>query len=112
MTDQPEGISSDDRMWAAIGYIPMIGPLIAILMLLMEDRRARPFIKFHAVQSIALVVILGVVFTILSVVSFGILAFCAWAIFLIPIWPAYDSFQGNYTELPILTNFLKNQGWA
>jgi hypothetical protein len=31
---------------------------------------------------------------------------------LVTLWPAYDSFQGNYTEIPVITNFLKGQGWA
>ena len=44
-------ITSDDKLWAALGY-PIA--LIAIIVLLMEDKKNRPFIKFHAIQSIAL----------------------------------------------------------
>jgi len=42
--------TSDDKLWAALGY-PIV--LIAIIMLLMEEKKVRPFIKYHAVQSIS-----------------------------------------------------------
>ncbi|HEY5156503.1 MAG TPA: hypothetical protein VII93_00865, partial [Anaerolineales bacterium] len=52
MTQQPisTDITSDDKIWAALGYPVFI---IAIIMLLMEDKKKRPFIKFHAVQALA-----------------------------------------------------------
>ena len=34
-------ITSDDRLWSALGY-PI--PLIAIIVLLMEEKKNRPFI--------------------------------------------------------------------
>lgn len=51
MTEQPmtPDITSDDKLWAALGY-PI--PIIAIIALLMEEKKVRPFIKFHAVQSL------------------------------------------------------------
>ena len=66
MTQQPMGtdISSDDKLWAALGY-PIF--IIAIIMLLMEDKKKRPFIKFHAVQALAINVVVWVVGLILGV---------------------------------------------
>ena len=100
-------ISSDDRLWAALGY-PI--PIIAIIVLLMEEKKNRPFIRFHAVQSIALNIALWVLIFVLSATV--ILAVCAPFLWLVTLWPAYDSYKGNYTEIPVITNFLKNQGWA
>ena len=100
-------ITSDDKLWAALGY-PIA--LIAIIVLLMEDKKNRPFIKFHAIQSIALNVVLFIIMIILGITVVG--AICAPFLWLVTLWPAYDSYQGNYTEIPVITNFIKNQGWV
>ncbi len=102
-------ITSDDKLWSALGY-PI--PLIAIIMLLMEEKKARPFIKFHAVQSIVFNIALWVLIFILSVVTLGFGAICAPLLWLVSFWPAVKSYQGEYMELPVITNFIKNQGWV
>ncbi len=102
-------ITSDDKLWSAIGY-PI--PLVSIIVLLMDDKKSRPFIKYHAVQSIAFNVALYILIFILSVVTLGFGAICAPLLWLVTLWPAYDSFQGNLTELPVISNFIKNQGWV
>ncbi len=58
MTEQPgTGVTSDDKLWSALGY-PI--PILPIIALLMEEKKNRPFIKFHAVQSLILNVVLWV----------------------------------------------------
>jgi uncharacterized membrane protein len=111
MTEQPitPDITSDDKLWAALGY-PI--PLIPIIVLLMEDKKGRPFIKFHAVQSLAFNIAIWILIFIISAVTLGFGAICAPLLWLVTLWPAYDSYQGNYTELPVITNFIKKQGWA
>ncbi|HEX6383228.1 MAG TPA: hypothetical protein VF177_01030 [Anaerolineae bacterium] len=113
-TPEPEGmgpggseITSDDKLWAALGY-PI--PLIPILVLLMEDKKGRPFLRFHAIQSLVLNVAVWAIITILSVVTLGIGAICAWILWFVVLWPAFDAFQGNYTNIPVLTDFIRNQG--
>lgn len=101
--------TSDDKLWAALGY-PIV--LIAIIMLFMEDKKGRPFIKFHAIQSIALWVVYVVLGTIISIVTFGIGGICfavAWLIFL--YW-GYLAYQGKMFEVPVVTDFIKKQGWV
>ena len=107
MTDQSGSVTSDDKLWAALGYVI---PLIAIIVLLMEEKKARPFIKFHAVQSIILWVALVILMTVLTITVIG--AICAPFLWLVSLWPAIDSYRGNYTEIPLITKFMKNQGWA
>jgi uncharacterized membrane protein len=102
-------ITNDDKLWAALGY-PI--PIIAIIVLFMEDKQDRPFIKFHAVQSIAFNVILWAVAFIASIVTFGLGAICVPLLWLVSFWPAYESYQGKYLELPGITNFIRNQGWV
>ena len=65
-------VTSDDKLWAALGY--PIG-LIALIMLLMEDKKSRPFIKYHAVQSLAANVAFVIVSIILGITVVG--ALCA-----------------------------------
>jgi len=110
MTDQPINpeITSDDKLWAALGY--PISPL-AVIALLMEDKKARPFIKYHAVQSIAFNIVLYVLIAIISVVTFGFGAICAPLFWLVVLWPAYAAYQGKYLDIPVITNFLKKQNW-
>ncbi|MGD2155477.1 MAG: hypothetical protein PVG14_09390 [Anaerolineales bacterium] len=100
-------ITSDDKLWSALGY-PI--PLIAIIVLLLEEKKARPFIKYHAVQSIALNVVLYILMIILGITVVG--AICAPLIWLVTLWPAFDSYNGNYTEIPVITDFIKNQDWV
>jgi uncharacterized membrane protein len=111
MSEQPvdPNITSDDKLWAALGY-PI--PLVSIIVLLMEEKKARPFIKYHAVQSLAANVVLWVIIFIFSAVTLGFGAICAPLLWLVTLWPAYESYQGKYLELPVITNFIKNQGWV
>ena len=111
MSDQfgTTDITSDDKLWAALGY-PI--PLISIIVLFMEDKKSRPFIKFHAVQSIAFNIVLFAVIFLLSAVTLGFGAICAPILWFVWIWPAIKAYQGEYLEIPVITNFLKNQGWV
>lgn len=102
-------ITSDDRLWAALGY-PI--PLIAIIMLLMEEKKNRPFIRYHAVQSIVFNIALFVAIFLLSFITLGIGAICAPLLWLSVFWPAIESYRGKYLEMPVITNFIKNQSWV
>jgi len=102
-------ITSDDKLWAALGY-PI--PIIPIIVLLMEEKKNRPFIKFHAIQSLIFNIALWVLIIIISTVTLGFGALCAPLLWLVTLWPAYDSYQGHYTEVPVITNFMEKQGWA
>ena len=108
MTQQPmdSNITSDDKLWAALGY--PIFP-IALIMLFLEGKKDRPFIKFHAVQALVLNLVLWVIITIASVTV--ILAICDPVLWLLMIWPAILAYQGKYFEVPVVTKFLRGQHW-
>ncbi|MGB8215546.1 MAG: DUF4870 domain-containing protein [Anaerolineales bacterium] len=108
MTQEPmnSDITSDDKLWAALGY-PIF--IIALIMLFVEGKKDRPFIKFHAVQALALNVVLWVVILIISITV--ILAICDPVLWLLMIWPAVLAYQGKYFEVPVLTKFLRGQHW-
>ena len=117
MSEQPETggmggmgeVTSDDKLWSALGY-PI--PIVAIIVLLMEEKKARPFIKFHAVQALVFNVVVWVLIFLISAITLGFGALCAPLLWLVTLWPAIDSYRGNYTEVPVISSFIRNQGWA
>jgi uncharacterized membrane protein len=109
MNQTDTSVTSDDKLWAALGY-PIF--IISLIMLFVEGKKDRPFIKFHAVQSLALNIVAWVVTIILSVVTLGIGAVCAPIVFLLLIWPAVLAYQGKYFEVPVVTKFLRDQHWV
>jgi len=106
MSEFNSEITSDDKLWAALAYI--FTPIVGIIVLLMEDKKARPFIKYHAVQSIAAGVVMWIVLPIIAAVTLG----CGGLLGFIVFYWAYKAYQGEYVEIPVITNFIKNQGWA
>src|SRR5258706_15342228 len=100
-------ITSDDKLWGALGYLPFVGWIIAIVALLMEDKKNRPFVKFHAIQSLALAILNGVVAGVLSFVVIGICTGIAGALYMCYI--GYMAYQGTSVPVPFVTDFIKNQ---
>ena len=94
-------ITQDDKLWAMLGYVI---PLIAIVALFMEDKKNRPYVKFNAVQSIVATVAL----TIISTVTVG----CGSILFFVMLYWAYQAYQGQDVRIPVITDFIRNQGWA
>lgn len=108
-TPMSSDVTSDDKLWAAIGY-PIV--LVAIIVLFMEEKKNRPFIKYHAVQSIAANVVFYVLGIILTTVTFGFGGICFGLVWLVFFYWAYQAYQGLMFEIPVVTKFIKNQGWA
>ena len=100
-------INSDDKLWAALGY-PIF--IIALIMLFVEGKKNRPFIKFHAVQALALNIVLWIVEIILTRIH-GLIGCISPILWLIMIWPAVLAYQGKYFEVPVITKFLRDQHW-
>ena len=99
--DFPEA-TSDDKLWAALAYV--FSPLVPVILLLLEDKKDRPFIRAHNVQAL----IMGIIFTILAAVSIG----CLSLLWLIMFYWAYKAYQGELINIPVVTDFVKGQGWA
>ena len=100
-------ITDDDKLWAALAWI--IWPL-AIVILLMEERKNRPFQKYHAVNALAFGVAFFIFITVISTITFGIGGCLVVLGFVVFYW-AYKAYQGEWVEVPFLTNFVKGQGW-
>ena len=108
MEEMSSDVTSNDKMWVLLGYI--FSPLVPIIVMLMEDKKSRPFIRAHNAQAL----VLGVVEIVLYVVL-GWTIFLACVPFLLWIYMIYlgiQGYQGKYNTVPVITNFVKNQGWA
>ena len=112
MSEEPMNpeITSDDKLWSALGYV--FAPIVGIIVLLMEDKKARPFIKFHAVQSIAASIAFFIVAFVVSLVTLGFGGLCVPLLWLVFLYWAYKAYQGETFDIPVLTNFIKGQGWV
>lgn len=110
MTEQPitPDVTSDDKLWSALAYV--FTPLVPIIILLLEDKKNRPFIKAHNMQALVWGVIFYIIVTITSMFVIGL---CIWPLgFILQLYWAYKAYQGEMVEIPVLSNFVRNQGWA
>jgi len=100
MPESGGDITDDDKLWALLGYI--FG-LIALIALLMEDKKKRPFIKYNAVHALMLAVLV----VLLSWTG------CLWILpWVYGIYLGFKAYNGETIEIPVLTDFAKQQGWV
>lgn len=106
----PSDTTSDDRLWALLAYI--LTPLVPIIIMLLEDKKNRPFLKAHNFQALALGVVEVVISIILSIISLGLLG-CIFGIvvLILNIYYGVQAYNGKTFEIPVLTNFVRQQGW-
>lgn len=114
-TPPADDITDNDKLMAALSY-PI--PIVALIILIAEDMKARPFQKFHAVQAIAAnivlwiaIIVLGCVLGTLSAFLGGICGMATILLWFITLYWAYEAYQGKYFEIKWLTEFLKSQNW-
>lgn len=101
--------SSDDRLWALLAYL--FSPLVPVILLLMEDKKNRPFIRAHNIQALAwgiIAIVLSLLLSLIPVVG----CIAGPAIFVISIIFAVKAYNGEYINIPVITDFVRNQGWV
>lgn len=95
-------ITQEDKSWSLWSWI--IWP-VALIALLMEDKKNRPFIKYNAVQALAL----NVVAWGSSVIGIGV---CLGPLaFIYGIILGLKANKGERVNVPVITDFCKKQGW-
>ena len=98
-----ESVTSDDKLWALLSYI--LSPIVPIILLLMDDKKNRPYIRYHAVQALAW----GVLEIVLSIL---VVTACLVVItFIAAVYWGIKAYQGEYVTIPVVTDFLRKQGW-
>lgn len=115
------GVTDNDKLIAALAYF--LSPLVPVIVLLVESMNTRPYQKYHALQSLGLFVaalvyslVACVLYIACTALTAGIGGCVLWILFLVPLVPfiyytiiAYTS--GQYFEIPVITQFMKQQGW-
>jgi uncharacterized membrane protein len=96
-------ITSDDKLWALLSWI--VWPL-AVVVLLMEDKKNRPFLKYNAVLALVFGIIVQGIVGSITIGCIFILA----EIYM--IYLGFKAYQGEWVEVPFFSDFVKNQGWT
>ena len=100
-------VTDDDKLWSLLSWI--FAPLVPIIVLLLEDKKTRPFIKYNAIQALVVSVAGYVISSLLSFIVIG--CFVGVAVLVYIIYLAIQSYQGKWVTIPVVTDFCKGQGW-
>jgi uncharacterized membrane protein len=114
-------INDNDRLLAALAYA--IPGLVSLIILVSEENKRRPFQRFHAIQALVadaavwLVIVLGscIIGTVIGAVTLGIGSVCGCLPFLLvalPLYWAWQAYQGKMFEVPVVTQFIRDQKWV
>ena len=114
-------ISDNDKMMALLAYV--VGIIIPIVILLSESGKQRPFQRYHAVHALVLsggLLIITIAFSctfgvVFELLTAGLGTCCLLPAILLPyvlsIIYGVQAYQGNYVEIPVVTNLARSQGW-
>lgn len=117
--------SNDDKIMAALAYASqlIIPLLVPIIILISETSKKRAFQRYHAVQSIAVSVViwslelgLSLLASVAVVSLIGVLCLCfiipaMIVLWLLPLYYAILAYSGKRFSIPGLTQFLQDQRW-
>ncbi len=94
---QPQ--EENDKILAAVSYI--IAPIMSII-ILVTDMKNKPFLKYHAYQSLGFGVALIILYTILGITVVGL---CVAPVLLVAqFYFAYQAYSKGIFAIPLLTD--------
>ncbi|MCJ7622300.1 MAG: DUF4870 domain-containing protein, partial [Anaerolineaceae bacterium] len=101
-------ITSNDKLWAALAYV--FSPVVPIIILLLEEKKDRPYLKAHNMQAL----ILGALGLVINIIlGFMVIGVCTGPLtWILMIYFGYKAYQGEQVNIPLITDFVKKQGWA
>jgi uncharacterized membrane protein len=100
-------VTDDDRLFALLAYV--LTPVMPVVILLLEDKKNRPFLKAHNAQALVWGLINVVASAIISPFLCGIPSIVLW---LVSIYWGWQAYQGKMVEIPVISEFVRGQGWA
>jgi uncharacterized membrane protein len=109
MAAQPPTTSdvSNQKIMALLAYL--IAPIVGIIILVSDSMKSDPVLRKHAVQSIAYSIVAIVIAFILGITV--ILSCLFWVPYIPLIIWGIQAYQGKDVNIPVITDFCKNQGW-
>jgi uncharacterized membrane protein len=119
----PPAFTENERLLSGLSYVSQIilPAVFPVVLLLSEDTRRNAFMRYHAVQSLGLLVATilfylaaGAVYAVVAAIA-PVLLCLLWLIFFVPaavmLYYGYKAFRGEYVEIPYLTPFMRGNGW-
>lgn len=117
--------TNDDRMLAGLSYASQLifplGFILPALLLLSESSKKRPFVRYHAIQSLGVGTIvwgLGLLYMLAFSTVGWLVALCLCfllpvgvALWLLPLYYAMLAYNGKRFRIRGLTQFLEDQKW-
>jgi uncharacterized membrane protein len=101
---------NNDKLLACLAY-PF--PVIALVVLGSKEMRARDSLKFHAIQALAVCLLLAAVHLALGMATYGLGCACSAVIgLLVPWWPAYQLYTLGAYEVPFVADFIYRRQWV
>ncbi|MCS7059619.1 MAG: hypothetical protein RMN25_00500 [Anaerolineae bacterium] len=105
MSAQSSG--SNDNLLAGLTYVI---PIVGIIILVSESMKNNPYLRRHAVQSIALGIVLFVISFIIGLIPvIGCFTPILWLA--VTIYYAIQAYNAKEFTIPVVTDFCKNQNW-
>ena len=92
--------TDDDKLWAMLAYI--FSPLVPIILLLMDDKKERPFIKEHNMQAL----VWGVLSFLVSLVTSWMLCIPPLIMWFVAIYWGWQAYQGKSVTIPVITDMV------
>ncbi|MBM3188838.1 MAG: hypothetical protein FJZ90_08970 [Chloroflexi bacterium] len=115
--------SENEKLLGGLAYVSQIfvPAVLPVVLLLSRETQNSRFLRYHAVQSIALLVA-SVVYYLAATVAYALLSAIApflgcilWLLFLVPTaamgYYGYLAFRGAYAQVPWVTEFLRKNAW-
>jgi uncharacterized membrane protein len=108
-------ITDNDKMMGLLSYV--ITFIVPVIILLSESSKQRRFQRYHAIHALIMGVALWTVTillgTIISIVTLGLGSCCVLPLPYIPmIYYGIQAYQGEYADIPLVTDFARSQGWV
>ncbi len=101
-------VTSDDKLWVVLSFL--FTPLFPLITLLMEDKKNRPFIKYHNVPALAFGIVEAAISIVLSFIPY--VACLGGLLWIINIVLAVKASNGKQVDIPVITEFCKSRGWS
>ncbi len=99
--------TKDDQLWALLAYI--LTPIVPIILMVMEDKKNRPFLRAHTAQAL----VLGIIQVVLWITFFTCVSLIlALALFVAQVYWGFQAYGGKHVTIPVITDLVKKQGWA
>ena len=119
----PSATTDNERLLGGLSYLSQIvvPAVLPVILMLTDEVKKSDFVRFHAVHGLALFVA-SLIYSLVAVIVFvvvgailPVLVCLTWMLFLVPfavlIYYGVLAFQGKRTEIPWLTQFLRDSNW-